>query len=111
MQELTHYSDRESEFAELEAQVLGVIQENPFVAKGFADRVGTNLPVLSDNKHEVARLYGIFDEDRHTVRRSTFTIDGEGVIRAIHQDREAMDVDPALEACRVLQRVESTTGR
>ncbi len=88
-----------------------MIQENPFVAKAFADRIGTTLPVLADVRHEVARLYGIFDEDRHMVRRTTFTIDSEGIIRAIHQDREAIDVDPALEACRVLQRVESTSGR
>jgi alkyl hydroperoxide reductase subunit AhpC len=87
-----------------------VIQENPFVAKAFAEQVGTTLPVLSDTKHEVARLYGIFDEERHQAIRTTFTIDSQGIIRAIHQAREAIDVDPALEACRVLQRVESTTG-
>ena len=88
-----------------------MIQEDVWVGKAFAEKVGTTLPVLSDSKHEVARLYGIFDEDKHQARRTTFTIDQEGVIRAIHQDREAVDVDPALEACRVLQRVESTTGR
>jgi hypothetical protein len=27
--------------------VLGVIQENPFVAKAFAEKVGTDLPLLS----------------------------------------------------------------
>jgi len=67
--------------------------------------------VLSDTKHEVARAYGIFDEDKYMARRTTLTVDQEGVIRAIHQDREALDVDPALEACRVLQRVDSTSGR
>ena len=88
--------------------MIGVIQENPFVAKAFADRVGTTLPVLSDVKHEVARSYGIFDEESHQVRRSTFTVDGEGVIRSILQDREALDVDPGLEVCRLLFPVEST---
>jgi peroxiredoxin len=87
-----------------------VIQENPFVAKAFADWIGTTLPVLSDWKHEVARAYGVWDEQRYLVRRTTFTLDGEGIIRAIHQDREALDVEAALDACRVLQRVESTAG-
>jgi alkyl hydroperoxide reductase subunit AhpC len=108
---LTNYSDRESDFTELDTQVLGVIQENPWVAKAWAEKVGTTLPVLSDTKHEVARAYGIFDEDKYMARRTTITVDQEGVIRAIHQDREAIDVDPALEACRVLQRVDSTSGR
>ena len=91
--------------------MLGVIQENPWVAKAFAEKVGTTLPILSDVKHDVARLYGIFDDGKHQAVRTTFTVDQDGVIRAIHQDREALDVDPALEACRVLQRVQSTTGR
>jgi peroxiredoxin len=108
---LTNYSDRESEFNETGAQVLGVIQENPSVAKAFAEKVGTTLPVLSDTKHDVARRYGIFDEDQHRAVRTTFTIDAEGKIRAIHQDREAQEVDAALDACRVLQRVESSSGR
>ena len=88
-----------------------MIQENPFVARAFAERIGTTLPVLSDWKHEVARSYGVWDENRYMAKRTTFTIDGEGIIRAIHQDREALEVEAALEACRVLQRVESTSGR
>jgi peroxiredoxin len=85
-----------------------VVQENPFVAKAFADQVGTTLPVLSDVKHEAARLYGVFDEQNHRAKRFTFTIDQNGIIRAIHTDREAIEVDAALDACRVLQRVDST---
>jgi alkyl hydroperoxide reductase subunit AhpC len=88
-----------------------VIQENPWVAKAFADKIGTNLPVLSDVKHEVARTYGIFDNENHRTKRFTFTLDKDGVIRAIHTDREALEVDAALDACRVLQRVDSTSGR
>ena len=58
----------------------------------------------------MAHLYGIFDDGKHQAVRTTFTIYRDGIIRAIHQDREALDVDPALEACRVLQRVDSTSG-
>jgi hypothetical protein len=42
------------------------------------------------------------------VRRTTFTIDGDGIIRSILQDREAISVDPGLDACRILQPVDST---
>lgn len=108
---MTNYSGRESDFSQLSVQVLGVIQENPFVARAFAENIGTTLPVLSDADHTVARAYGIFDAGRHQVRRTTFTIDGEGVIRAIHQDRESIDVDPGLEACRILFGVDSTTSQ
>ena len=108
---MTNYADRASAYAELNTQVLGIVQENPFVASAFAEKVGTNLPVLSDDKHAAARAFGVFDEASHQAIRTTFTIDGEGVIRAIHQSREALEVDAALDACRVLQRVDSTAGQ
>ena len=38
-------------------------------------------------------------------------IDGDGIIRSILQDREAIDVDPGLEACAILFSVDSTSGR
>ena len=91
--------------------MLGIIQDNPFVAKAFADKIGTTLPVLADVSHEVAHAYGVFDDPTHRVRRTTFTIDGEGIIRSILQDREAIDVDPGLEACAILFSVDSTSGR
>jgi peroxiredoxin len=108
---LTNYADRESDYAELQTQVLGIVQENPFVAKAFAEKVGTTLPVLSDDRHQAARAYGVFDEEKHQAIRTTFTVDATGVIRAIHQSREAIEVDEALDACRVLQRVDSTAGQ
>jgi alkyl hydroperoxide reductase subunit AhpC len=81
------------------------------VAKAFAEKVGTDLPLVADVKHQAARSYGIFDEENHRAKRFTFTIDQQGVIRAIHMDREAIDVDEAFDACRVLQRVDSTAAR
>ena len=108
---MTNYADRASDYEELNTQVLGIVQENPFVAKAFAEKVGTTLPVLSDDRHTAARTFGVFDEEKHQAIRTTFTIDADGVIRAIHQSREAIEVDEALDACRVLQRVDSTSGR
>ena len=90
--------------------MLGVIQENPFVARSWAAQIGTTQPVLSDWKGEVAQLYGVWDAERHMVKRTTLTIDGQGIIRSILQDRAAMDVDPGLEICRLLQNVASTAA-
>jgi alkyl hydroperoxide reductase subunit AhpC len=88
--------------------VLGVIQENPFVARAWAEKIGTELPILADYTSEVAQLYGIWDPEKHRVRRTSFTIDGDGVIQTILQDRDALNVDPGLEACRILTPVDST---
>jgi alkyl hydroperoxide reductase subunit AhpC len=105
---LTNYGERESDFGDLRTQVLGVVQESTWVARAWADHLQTALPVLADRDHTVARAYGIFAEDPYVVRRTTFTIDGEAVIRAIHQDREAIDVAASLEACAILFSVDST---
>ncbi len=89
--------------------MLGIIQENPYVARAFADSIGTTLPVLSDWTAEVASEYGVYDASRHLVKRTTFTIDADGVIRSILQDKDSINVDPGLDACRILQPVQSTT--
>ncbi len=87
---------------------MGIIRENPYVGKRWADEIGTTLPMLSDWKNEVAELYGVWDAQHHLTKRTTFTIDRDGVIRSILQDRESMSVDPGLEACRILMPTDST---
>lgn len=56
------------------------------VSRAFAEWTGTSLPLLSDEDGEVARDYGILDEEQRTAARCTFFIGRDGRILAI--DRE-----------------------
>jgi alkyl hydroperoxide reductase subunit AhpC len=48
---------------------------------------GIPFPLLADfhPKGKVGMLYGVYNEDRGTERRSVFVIDSEGVIRNVRE--------------------------
>ncbi|MFC4589343.1 peroxiredoxin [Sphaerisporangium corydalis] len=66
-----------------DVQVLAVSVDSMFVHRAWADQEGFTFPLLSDfwPHGEVARTYGVFDDERGLALRGTFLIDGEGVVR------------------------------
>ncbi|GII79825.1 peroxiredoxin [Sphaerisporangium rufum] len=77
-------------------RVLTVSVDSMFAQRAWADREGFDFPMLSDfwPHGEVARAYGVLDEDRGVAVRGTFVIDGEGVVRwkAVHPIPSARDI-------------------
>jgi peroxiredoxin Q/BCP len=71
------------------------------VSRAFAEWTGVGLPILSDEDGEVARAYGVFDEELGTAARWTFFIGGNG--RILFVDRE---VSPTSHGGDVLARVQ-----
>ncbi len=63
-------------------QVLGCSVDSPYTQRVFADRDGLKFPLLSDfwPHGEVARAYGVFDENAGVATRGSFLIDREGVV-------------------------------
>ncbi|MBM2826328.1 MAG: putative alkyl hydroperoxide reductase [Dehalococcoidia bacterium] len=52
--------------------------------QGFAEHMGgISFPMASDfhPKGQISELYGVYNPERGTSRRSTFIIDREGIIR------------------------------
>ena len=58
----------------------------------------------------VIRAYGVLDEDRNVAWRSTFVIDGEGILRW-GQAGDRLMVRDGAEILRVLDVVESVRGK
>lgn len=54
--------------------------------RAFAESLEANFPVLSDPSGEVARAYGVFDDERGFARRWTFFIEPGGTIRHVQKD-------------------------
>jgi peroxiredoxin len=69
--------------APADVQVLTVSVDSIFAHRAWADQEGYTFPLLSDfwPHGQVARAYGVFDEEKGLAVRGTFIIDGEGVIR------------------------------
>jgi peroxiredoxin (alkyl hydroperoxide reductase subunit C) len=66
-----------------------------FAHKVWAERDGFDFPMLTDfwPHGEVARAYGVFNEDLGTAYRGTFLIDRDGVVRfaEMNQPGDARD--------------------
>lgn len=75
--------------------------DKPEVSRAFAEWTGAGLPILSDPGCEVARAYGVFDEELGKAARWTFFIGRDG--RVLFVDRE---VSPTSHGGDILARVE-----
>ncbi|GGS66810.1 peroxiredoxin [Planobispora rosea] len=79
-----------------DVQILAVSVDSIFAQRAWADGEGYTFPLLSDfwPHGQVARAYGVFDDDRGVARRGTFIIDGEGVVRwcVVNPIPEARDI-------------------
>jgi peroxiredoxin len=81
--ELCALRDDMPSLADLDAAVLAVSVDSHFTHKKWAEEQGFNYPLLADfwPHGEVARAYGVFNEDLGAAERGTFIIDKAGLIR------------------------------
>jgi mycoredoxin-dependent peroxiredoxin len=93
-------------FAHAGVQLLAVSCDPMFALRALAERDALSFPLLSDfwPHGEVARAYGVFDEERGCAERSTFIVDRSGWVRwVVHNPMpEARDLE---EQVRVLGEV------
>ena len=81
--ELCALRDDFPEIAREDVELLTVSVDSTFVLRTWADRDNFSFSLLSDfwPHGDVAKLYGVFDEDKGVATRGTFIIDKAGVIR------------------------------
>jgi peroxiredoxin len=77
------YNETLDVFADYNAQLLGISVDGPWCHKAYTASRKLKFPLLADfhPKGEVARAYGVYDQDYGTSRRALFVIDSGGVIR------------------------------
>ncbi|WP_031507287.1 peroxiredoxin [Streptomyces megasporus] len=103
--ELCALRDELPRFVNDDVQLLAVSCDSPFSLRVFADQEGLDYPLLSDfwPHGNVAREYGVFNEEKGCAVRGTFIIDKEGVVRwtvinAIPDARDLNEYAKALES-------------
>jgi peroxiredoxin len=81
--ELRALRDDFPEVSREDVELLTVSVDSTFALRTWADRDNFDFSLLSDfwPHGEVAKLYGVFDEDKGVATRGTFIIDKAGVIR------------------------------
>ncbi len=107
--EACSFRDGRDAIAALGAVVLGVSKDSLGSHDQFTRKYGLNFPLLSDPEGAVLESYGcwkkgsIFGKTALGVNRSTFLIDGDGVIRQIWRSVDVKGHDQAvLEAVKKL---------
>ncbi|WP_298477804.1 redoxin domain-containing protein [uncultured Maribacter sp.] len=85
-QQLCTANGEENDYASLNASVIGVSVDSPFVLEKFGGENNLNFPLGSDFNRKVSKDYGVlFDGDfvgmTHFSMRSAFVIDKKGIIR------------------------------
>jgi mycoredoxin-dependent peroxiredoxin len=81
--ELCAVRDSVNDFVNDTTQVLSVSVDSVYSHKVWADQEGYDFPLLADfwPHGEVARAYGVFNEEKGCAYRGTFIIDMAGVVR------------------------------
>ena len=77
------YNELLPEFAEYDAQIIGISVDGIWCHLAFSKDRKFHTPLLADfePKGAVARLYGVYSEKNGEADRALFVIDAEGVIR------------------------------
>lgn len=81
------FRDRYEAFKDLNTVILGVSPDPIERHQKFIDKYDLPFPLLADTEKKVAKLYGVwklkkmFGKEFYGIERSTFIIDGEGILR------------------------------
>ena len=80
--EVTAISKHYDEFEKLNTEVWGISCDSVYVHKAWEKELGElKYPLLSDNKKEVATMFGTLIDDEGISLRATFVIDPDGVLK------------------------------
>jgi len=83
--EMCQVAEGASDWGDLDAAVIGVSVDSPFVVQKFAQEVGADFPIVSDFNKEAMSAFGVMYEDywglRGVAKRSAFVIDKAGIVR------------------------------
>lgn len=108
--EIKAFGDLEEEFADRDAQVLGVSTDSEFVHLAWrrAKEELQNLPfpMLSDIKRELSEALGILDHSEGVAQRATYIVDPDNIIRFAYVTDLSVGRNPQ-EVLRVLDALQT----
>ena len=103
--EMAKYQENSGQFNVNNTVILGMSVDSTWANSAFADKLGVKFPILSDANREIAKSYGVWNEQGLVANRSTFVIDKNGVVKTEFLAAEALDPAKSLEACALLKEV------
>lgn len=108
--EIKAFSDMAQQFADRDAQVLGVSTDSEFVhlawRNNHADLKDLQIPMLSDIRKDLSRELGILEKTEEVALRATFIVDPDGIIRFVSVNDMSVGRNPK-EVLRVLDGLQT----
>ncbi len=108
--EIAAFGKLNGEFADRDAQVLGMSTDSEFVhlawRKSHEDLRDLPFPMLADVKRELAAALGILHKEEGVCLRATFIVDPEGIIRFVSVNDLNVGRNPQ-EVLRVLDALQT----
>jgi peroxiredoxin (alkyl hydroperoxide reductase subunit C) len=107
--EIAEFGRRNGDFADRDAQVLGLSTDTHFVhlawRKQHPDLKALPFPMLADTKRELSQALGILHKQDGVALRATFIVDPEGIIRwvSVNDLSVGRNVDEVLRTLDALQ--------
>ncbi|MFY9341617.1 MAG: peroxiredoxin [Planctomycetota bacterium] len=107
--EIAEFGRRHADFADRDAQVLGLSCDSEFVhlawRQNHADLKDLPFPMLADKKRELCSALGILHPQEGIPLRATWIVDPQGVIRfvSVHDLDVGRNVDEVLRTLDALQ--------
>ena len=107
--EIAEFGRKNGEFADRDAQVLGVSTDSHFVhlawRKDHDDLRNLPFPMMADIKRELSAACGVLAEDEGVALRATFLVDPNGVIRwvGVNDLKVGRNVEEVLRVLDALQ--------
>lgn len=95
------FRDLLAEFQGGDTMIIGVSSDSLATHRSFADEYKVNFPLLADEDHSLAKLYGIYGGIRSlfgVAKRVTFVIDREG--RLVSEIASELSADKHIEGVR-----------
>jgi thioredoxin-dependent peroxiredoxin len=80
-QQLVTFAGEAETLSALGARVVAISADPPERLAEWAARLGEPFPLLSDPSGQVARAFGVWDEEQRRARRAAFVLDADGRVR------------------------------
>lgn len=104
--EMCRVAEEQPDWAGLDAQVIGVSVDSPFVVQRFAAETKAAFPIVSDFNKEAMQAFDVMYEEyfglRGVAKRSAFVIDREGIVRYVWVDEDSGVLPPFEEIRKAL---------
>ena len=103
------FQDALPNFSKIDADIIGVSKDSPTRHQNFKKKYGLKFRLASDEDGSVCESFGVWKEKKNYgrsymgIERSTFLIDGKGMIRKVRRKVKVNGhVDEVLEAAKAL---------